>query len=110
MAYIKLAINHNIKVLFYTSPAYSTYRQNLDEIQLNETINAITLIANKNENCYYLNLLDDNRFKAKDFRDADHLNGNGAKKLTKIIYKKIKLLKHERTTKLYTPAVASTAY
>lgn len=86
---INFASKNNIKIIFYTSPAYKTYVSNLNENQLNLTINKITELADNNINCTYINLLDDTRFSSDDFRDADHLNPNGAKKLTLILDKLI---------------------
>jgi len=83
------ASKNNIEVIFYTSPAYKTYVSNLNEKQLNLTINKITELADKNINCTYINLLEDIRFSSNDFRDADHLNPRGAKKLSEILDKLI---------------------
>ena len=79
---IKFASNSDIKIIFYTSPAYNTYVSNLDKYQINLTIQTITDLANKNSNCNYFNLLEDNHFYSDDFIDADHLNPKGAKKLS----------------------------
>jgi hypothetical protein len=79
---ISFASKNNIRIIFYTSPAYKTYVSNLDLNQLNLTINTITELAEKNSNCNYFNLLEDSSFNSSDFRDADHLNPEGAKKLS----------------------------
>jgi len=79
---IKFAKNNKVKLIFFTSPAYETYSENLEQKQLNNTINAISQKANKNLNVFYYNLLNDETFTAEDFYDADHLNEKGAKKLT----------------------------
>ena len=96
--FIYYAEENNILILFYTSPAYITYRANLNSTQLNFTIKTIDSICNNHKNSVYINLLDDERFLKDDFRDADHLNRNGAIKLTTIIDAKIKKVKHESTT------------
>jgi hypothetical protein len=75
----------NITLIFVTAPAYYTYRDNLDKVQLNETINYMVNIGKENNNVYYYNFLEDNDFIADDFFDADHLNEIGAKKFTKKI-------------------------
>lgn len=75
----------NIQVILFTTPAYKTYVEKLDPIQLNSTINAAVKIKNSYSNVSYINLLTDQRFAEKDFGDADHLNALGAKKLTLII-------------------------
>jgi hypothetical protein len=79
---IDFASRNNIEIIFYTSPAYNTYVSNLDKNQLNLTINTITELAKNNNNCNYFNLLEDSNFHSSDFRDADHLNPEGAKKLS----------------------------
>ncbi len=45
----------------------------------------ISNIVKKHSNVEYHSFLQDDRFVKGDFKDADHLNGIGAKKLTKII-------------------------
>lgn len=90
---VSYAENNNKNILFYTSPAYYTYRDNLDSIQLKVTINKIDSISNKHRNSFYINLMGDDSFIAEDFRDADHLNTNGAKKLTQIINNYIEKIK-----------------
>jgi len=80
---------NNINVLFYTSPAYYSYRENLDSNQYNTTIKTMDSICNNHKNSYYLNLISDPNFQAEDFQDADHLNKKGAKKLTIIINEKL---------------------
>ncbi|MFM7234492.1 MAG: hypothetical protein ACKOZM_07865 [Flavobacteriales bacterium] len=72
----------NAFVLFYSSPCYSTYRENLDSIQYNTTLTTIDSICRNHSNTRYVNLMADTSFTASDFRDADHLNPSGAKKMT----------------------------
>lgn len=79
---ISFASKNDIEIIFYTSPAYKTYVSNLDQNQINLTIKTITELTEKNSNCKYFNLLEDSNFYSSDFRDADHLNLNGAKKLS----------------------------
>jgi hypothetical protein len=79
---IEFAKNKGVKVFFYTPPAYHTYIENLDSIQLNQTINTMKKFAAKYDNVTYQNFLLDSSFSAIDFFDADHLNEIGAKKLT----------------------------
>ena len=92
---ISYAEKNDINMLFYTSPAYETYWNNLDSAQLYETINTIEEICNNHQNTRYINLLSSSSFVATDFWDADHLNKNGAKKLTKIINDNIQKFKNE---------------
>jgi hypothetical protein len=82
---VKFAQQKNIKVIFITSPAYKTYTDRLKPQQLKNTISYVKSLVSKNKNTYYLDLLDDPRFEARDFFDADHLNEIGAKKFTLIM-------------------------
>jgi hypothetical protein len=75
----------DVKVVFVTLPAYYAYVNELNDIQLNKTINYTDDIVEKAENVYYYNFLEDNNFIADDFFDADHLNETGAEKFTKMI-------------------------
>jgi hypothetical protein len=79
---ISFAKARNIHVLLFTSPAFKTYVQNLDTIQLNHTLQAVTHLISTYDNARYYNLLADPEFTENDFYDADHLNEIGAKKLT----------------------------
>jgi hypothetical protein len=76
---------NNCKIIFCTSPAYKSYRENFDKYQFSTTINTFMKAVEENSNCTYLDLLDDKRFDDKDFLDADHLNSLGARKLSSII-------------------------
>jgi hypothetical protein len=83
----------NVKLILFTPPAFGSYRKHLNEKQLNATVEIAQKKAQANENCSYLNLLNDTRFKAKDYYDADHLSEIGAKKLSLLIDKQITNLK-----------------
>ena len=72
----------NIKLIILTTPAYYTYRQNLNAEQYNKTAETINKFVNQHSNCYYLNWMDDTDFVANDFFDADHMNEIGAEKLS----------------------------
>ena len=98
---IDYAYQNNTTILFYTSPAYYTYVDNLDSIQYNKTIKIIDSISNIHRNSYYINLISNKSFNKRDFRDADHLNKSGAKKLTKIIDGKISELKARTHNNVY---------
>lgn len=81
--------NRNIRVVLLTPPAFKSYRQNLNKPQLNVTIDIAKRIDLDNNNCIYLNLLNDVSFIANDFYDADHLSEIGAEKLSKLINEKV---------------------
>ncbi len=79
---IALAKINNTKIIFITSPAYYSYRKNLNAKQLNSTLNQIKLLSSKYKHTFYYNLLADSTFLANDYYDANHLNEIGAIKLT----------------------------
>lgn len=79
---IEFANNNNLKIIFITCPAYSSYRENLNPIQLENSVNIIKQLSAKNTNTSYYNFLTDKTFITDDYYDADHLNEIGAKKLT----------------------------
>lgn len=87
---ILLAKAHGTQVIFYTPPAYSTYREHLDPTQLQRMIETMEAIDRDNTQVAYVNLLADEGFTAADFYDADHLGGSGAKKLTLRLYELVK--------------------
>lgn len=74
-----------VKVFLFTPPALNTYIENLNELQLSEMTNRIVGVVSQHPNVVYQSFLQDDRFEKLDFKDADHLNGIGAAKLTKII-------------------------
>jgi hypothetical protein len=74
-----------VKVILVTPPAYRSYRNNLDEHQLNRMIQVGSELDLKFDNCSYYNFMDSDDFIADDFYDADHLNAAGAKKFSLII-------------------------
>lgn len=79
---IEFSKAHNAKIVFITCPAHKSYIKNLEQKQLNTTLETIRKISSKNKNTSYYNFLYDSSFLDNDFLDPDHLNENGAKKLT----------------------------
>ena len=77
--------DRQITVLLLTTPAFITYRENLNETQLSLTRSFCQTLQNEYDNVYYLDMLDDSRFEEDDFYDADHLNEFGAAKLSCIL-------------------------
>lgn len=73
----------NVNVIFVTFPAYSTYTDNLNQQQLDKTLETINDLIDKNPKCSYYNFLYDLDFGTTHFRDADHLNKKGAQLLSK---------------------------
>ncbi|QDO92552.1 hypothetical protein FNB79_00655 [Formosa sediminum] len=82
---VKMCNKHNINVLLVTMPAYHSYVNKLDTLQLRKTIDAGVNMQQQYENCRYFNLLNDKRFDKQDFIDVDHLNATGAEKFSKLI-------------------------
>ena len=74
--------SNDVKLLLVTTPVFYSYRENLNEEQLNTMVDTMNDFATKHNNCIYLNWHDDSDFIAEDFHDADHLSGKGAKKLS----------------------------
>lgn len=70
---------NNIKILLFTPPGYKTYRENLNPVQMETTINTTREICSKFNNCIYINLQSDTNFVASDYYDGDHLSEIGAK-------------------------------
>jgi len=72
----------NIHVVLLTLPGYESYRDNMNNEQLELTMDVANNIAQRHQNCAYVNMLADSSFTAEDFLDADHLNKIGTKKLS----------------------------
>ena len=83
--FIDFASENNIKILFYTSPAYKTFVSNIDKNLMDITFEEIIKLANSSDNCTYFNFFEDTRFTSDDFKDSHHLNTNGAIKFSIII-------------------------
>lgn len=80
-----LCRQHGVQMLLVTTPAHRAYTSCLDNSQLNEVTQFCLSLAETNSHIRYLNLLNDPRFNNADFHDADHLDDEGATKLTAII-------------------------
>lgn len=86
---VKWSNERNIKVLLLTTPAFNSYRQNLNIDQLNFTVSVSNEIASKYDNCFYLNMIGDPNFIERDFYDADHMSEIGAEKLSILLNDRI---------------------
>jgi len=76
---------NGIRVILFTPPARKSYISNLNEHQLSVMKSSISDIIRRKSTVEYYDFMNDSRFVDNDFKDADHLNGVGAKKLTQII-------------------------
>jgi len=90
---------NGIRVIMFTPPARESYISNLDKHQLSLMKSSIDDLIRKKSTVEYYDFMYDSRFVDDDFKDADHLNGVGAKKLTQfldqIIQGKTKLVHNE---------------
>ncbi|MGF1556905.1 hypothetical protein [Paucihalobacter sp.] len=82
---IELCQQNSIEVILVTFPCYNSYTENLNEYQLKTTIETGENMDRVFKNCTYLNFMNDDRFKAEHFFDADHLNDKGAKLFSEIL-------------------------
>ena len=81
---IKLADKKGVEVVLITAPTYLTYYNNIDRKYFAEMKSSIETIKTKYDIIYY-NFLDDSDFVITDFRNANHLCNDGAKRFTKKI-------------------------
>jgi hypothetical protein len=72
----------NIKVIALTTPTRPEYSEKLDRNQLEEAVVFGQELEQEYDNCKYLNLLKDTSYTPYDFYDPNHLNPNGAAKLS----------------------------
>ena len=82
---IKECETKEVNVILFTPPAWKEYEDQLNKKQLDLMKHSIHEIAEKYKNVNYFSFMNDNRFKKEDYRDADHLNIEGAKKFTKLL-------------------------
>lgn len=76
----------NIKLCLLTPPAYSSYYNHLNKVQLDMMYRVISdIVMWYPQGVVYVDLLRDKRFFKSDFHDSDHLCEKGAEKLSKII-------------------------
>lgn len=81
--------HNNVHIYLLTPPAYESYRQALNQEQLQTTIDTTFAICSQFDNCSYENLMNEPIFEANDYYDADHLSDVGAKKLSILVNDKI---------------------
>lgn len=75
----------HIQVILLNTPVSDTFRQHEDNRQVAINHRVLRRLLNAYPEVTYLNFEDDKRFVADDFYDADHLNHEGATKLTAIV-------------------------
>lgn len=79
---LQLCKQQDIKVILFFPPASEPYRKLVDPKQLQMTYQKIDTFLNKFSNCTFLDFFADTTFIRQDFLDADHLNDQGAIKLS----------------------------
>ncbi len=82
-------VEKKAQVIILTTPTFHTYRENLNQKQLELMEECCGYFVKHYDNVCRLNLLADERFCEDDFYDADHLNEFGAAKLTLILQQTI---------------------
>lgn len=71
-----------VKVLLYTSPALVEYTSHLNADQVEKSRNRTKKLCADFPNCKFVDLMADSTFVHSDFWDPDHLNVQGAEKLS----------------------------
>lgn len=82
---LNLCQQNNIRVLLLFPPGYQSYRSYLNPDQLKMTYQTIDTLLSKHPNSSFLNLFADTSYTAALFLDGDHLNDQGATKLSSFL-------------------------
>ena len=82
---IRICADKNVSVLLLTTPVCSTYYNCVDSAQYTLMVQTCENFQEKYANVHYINMFQDARFTEDDFFDSDHLEIEGAAKLTKIL-------------------------
>ena len=80
----------NISLVLLVPPTYYTFRENIDQSQLNKMMKTMNDFVKDHSHCYLLSWFDNSDFVEKDFYDADHLNEIGTEKFSLMVYEKLK--------------------
>lgn len=80
----------NIRLVLLTTPVTSYYFKNISSKQYSIMQTAAKELTDEFDNVVYLNHMDDKRFSDSDFSDTDHLNPQGARKLTEILNEELR--------------------
>ena len=79
---ILLCKSHNVSVVLVMLPAHQSYRNRLNQQQLDITFSLIDFFRQQHQNVRVYDAFADAEFINDDFSDADHLSETGAKKFT----------------------------
>jgi len=74
--------NRDINLCIIIPPFYKTFKVNRDIKCVNETYNVLKEVTVKYNNCFFYDFSSDIDFIEEDFFDSNHLNMNGARKLS----------------------------
>lgn len=80
----ELCRSNNVELIIISMPIWHTYRDNLDQAQLNDVYSALERLNKKYEFNFY-DYSEDVRFELDDFYDSDHLSNIGAEKFSRIL-------------------------
>lgn len=75
----------NKKVILFIPPATKFYQEGLSKDMINSYNQLVMPIVNSHKCCTFIDLFKSDKFNENDFQDYDHLNLNGANKLSDII-------------------------
>ena len=80
---IELCASKNIRLLMVVPPAFETYRKHVPANRGEEVKSLALSLAAAQPNARLIDLFADSSFEAEDYFDADHLNRQGAEKLSR---------------------------
>lgn len=81
----ELADSLSATLVLVSTPLTKDYYSNMDSTQYELMLSVARDMVADYDNVLYLNMIKDNRFSDSDFRDVDHLNSKGARKLSQIV-------------------------
>lgn len=82
---LRICNENGIKVILLFPPGFQSYRSHINTDQLQLTYNKIDTLLSQYPNCHFINLFADTSFTASHFLDGDHLNDQGAKKMSQFL-------------------------
>lgn len=81
---LEICREHDLRVIFITTPAWTTYRDNLDSGRLDDMHALIAGLCGRYGAEYY-DFMASPDFGPEDFHDSDHLSASGAARLSRIL-------------------------
>lgn len=83
--FVETATANGQRVILLIPPATSMYVERISDTQMKKTREVLVEISASNSLVTVVDLLEDSRFELMDFVDADHLNAQGAIKLSELL-------------------------